>query len=115
MKLSLKQTIFFNIILPVLIGYCLYHYIHLSRFWINHLPDGLWAYALSYSLIIIWNKQINIFWTVAVFIVFVAFELFQSFHFINGTGDILDVMIYFLFSIIAFLTSKYFFITNNKK
>ena len=117
MKLSFKQDTLLNIILPVLIGSCLYFMslsILMTGFWRNQLPDGLWAYAFISSLLIIWNRQINIFWMGIILIIFISFEALQHFHFISGTGDWWDIIIYISFSITALLTNK-FFISSLKK
>jgi hypothetical protein len=111
MKLSLKQDIFLNIVLPLFAGSYLYVMClstPLTGFWRNQLPDGLWAYALFSSLLIIWDRQINTFWISVIFILFSAFEALQHFHFIGGTGDWLDIIMYFSFSGISLLTNKFF-------
>lgn len=111
MRLSLKQDSFLNIILPVLAGNYLYFMsfnVSLTGFWRNQLPDGLWAYALISSVLIIWNRQINIFWISIIYIIFISFEALQHFHLISGTGDWLDILIYFSFSTSSLLTNKFF-------
>lgn len=117
MKLSLKQDIFLNIILPVLGGSCLYFMssnLSLTGFLRNQLPDGLWAYGLTSSLLIIWNRKINIIWISIIFIIFLLFESLQHFHFISGTGDWFDIIMYFSFSTISLLTNKFFFHLQKK-
>jgi hypothetical protein len=117
MRLSLKQDVFLNILLPVLAGSVLYFIsdnVSLTGFWRNQLPDGLWAYALISCMLIIWNRQINIIWISLIFITFISFEALQHFHFIRGTGDWLDIIIYFSFSTIAVLTNKFFISLTNK-
>ena len=116
MRLTIEQDIFLNSILPVLAGSCFYFMsfnVSLTGFWRNQLPDGLWAYSLVSSMLIIWNRQINIFWISIIFITFISFEALQHFHFINGTGDWMDIIIYFSFSAISLLTNKFLF--HNKK
>jgi hypothetical protein len=111
MRLSVKQDSFLNIILPVLAGNYLYFIsfnVSLTGFWRNQLPDGLWAYALISSVLIIWNRQINIFWISIIYIIFISFEALQHFHLISGTGDWLDIIIYFSFSTGSLLTNKFF-------
>ena len=111
MKLSILQDIFLNSILPVLAGSCLYLMsvnLYLSGFWRNQLPDGLWAYALISCLLIIWNRQIKIFWVSMIFFLFILLEGLQYFHFISGTGDWLDIITYFIFSAIPLLTNNFF-------
>ena len=112
-----KQDCLLNILLPLLTGILLYFIasqVSLTGFARNQLPDGLWAYALISCLLIIWNRQINIFWISLIFITFLLFEALQHFHFIRGTGDWLDIIIYISFSIITLFTNK-FFISLPKK
>ncbi|MGG9961266.1 hypothetical protein [Ferruginibacter sp. SUN106] len=80
---------------------------------INHLPDGLWAYAFLSCILIIWNRQIHIPWLIVVLISFVAFEVLQSLEIINGTGDIKDIITYCTFSIIALFANSFFSKTLN--
>ena len=111
MKLTLQQDFLLNIILPILAGGCLYFMsfsISITGFWRNQLPDGLWAYAFISSLLIIWNRHINILWISILLIIFMFFEALQHLHFISGTGDWWDILIYFLFSTTALLTNKFF-------
>ena len=106
-----KKDIFFNVILPLLLGIGIYELSNatiLNGFFRNYLPDGLWAYSLVSSLLIIWNRRIKIFWIVLIFIFYIAFEVFQYIKVIDGTGDYMDVLIYFGFSTATLLTNKYF-------
>ena len=83
MKLSPKQDILLNVLFPVLAGSCLYFMsfnLSLTGFWRNQLPDRLWAYALIFSLLIIWNRQIDIFYVSLILIISVSFEVLQHFH-----------------------------------
>lgn len=111
MNISLPKTIFINIIFPVVTGCLIYQYKYFADYIINYLPDALWSYALCYCLLLIWDNQMNYFWAIILFSLFVLFELFQYLHIINGTGDILDILTYLISSIVAFLTNKYIFIT----
>jgi hypothetical protein len=106
-----KKDILLNVILPLLVGIGVYEsskVIILNTYIRNYFPDGLWAYSFVSCLLIIWNRRINLFWIVSIFIFFIAFEVFQHFEVINGTGDYIDVLIYFGCSTIALLTNKYF-------
>jgi hypothetical protein len=105
-----------NIILPVISGIYIYFYSnHYSSngFIRNQLPDGLWAYAFCSAILIIWNRQMNTFWLLVLFLIFIIIELLQYLQVIRGTGDILDIAVYFAFSGITFLTNK-FYISNPK-
>lgn len=111
MKLSKIIDILLNVLLPVLTGYLIYLFtINNSRYeWArNYLPDGLWAYAFLSSILIIWNRKINIYWCSQVFLFAAAFEILQFYHFLGGTGDIWDIATYYLFFIIVLMANKYF-------
>jgi hypothetical protein len=111
MKLSIKHDIFLNIILPISIGCTIYlstQAWQTRSFITNQLPDGLWAYALLSGILIVWNRQINVYWVIIVFSVFVVFELLQYSHVINGTGDSRDIFTYFIFAAMALLLNNFF-------
>lgn len=100
MKRSRAFDFAINVLLPLILGYIIYlltlnhkHIIILG----NYLPDGLWAYALLSSVLIIWDRQKNIFWIIFIYIAAALFEIFQYLHFISGTGDILDILVYYIF------------------
>jgi hypothetical protein len=82
--------ILINVLLPILIG-CLLYSIDVRLTIINYIPDGLWSYSIMIS-----------------FILFPAFEYLQSVHFINGTGDFIDVLIYLICGLIAILSNNFF-------
>ena len=92
--------------LGVLIYYLPY-YIFIYAFIINFLPDGLWAYAFTSTILLIWNREINIFWLIVLGLCFVFFEFLQFAHVLKGTGDVLDIIIYFLFGISAITINNF--------
>ena len=96
-----------NVIFPVSVGGIIY-YVHTNSFIRNHLPDSLWAYALTSAILIIWDRKIHFFWIFFVLIAFIIFELLQSIHILEGTGDILDIGVYLAFAGIALFTNNYF-------
>ena len=111
MRLTKIIDILLNVVLPVLTGYLIYLFAENNNRYewaTNYLPDGLWAYALLSSILIIWKRKINIYWCSLVFIFAATFEILQFYHFVGGTGDIWDIATYFLFFIIVLLTNKYF-------
>jgi hypothetical protein len=106
-----KTDLLLNVVTPLLAGTAIYftaNFIVLNKFIRNGLPDGLWSYALASCILIIWNRKMNIFWMVLIFLFYVLFEILQYLNIIDGTGDYLDIIIYFGFSIIPLLTNKYF-------
>jgi hypothetical protein len=93
-----------NVFLPLLLGVMLYK-IPTVRFVRNYLADGLWAYAFMSTMLIVWDRKINFYWLFFVFASFVIFEVLQKMKVIPGTGDIIDVIVYFLFSFLAILAN----------
>jgi len=68
------------------------------------LPDGLWTYSFTSSIVIFWKadaRQVNR-WLLMPFLFAIVLEVFQCFHVFPGTFDFLDL----LCSIIGLLLSK---------
>ena len=99
--------ILINILLPILIG-CLLYSIDERLTIINYLPDGLWSYSLISTILIVWQRLPNFFWIMISFILFPAFEYLQFVHFINGTGDFIDVLVYLICGLIAIMSNNFF-------
>ena len=74
----------------------------------NYLPDGLWAYALTSVILIIWNRGINFLWVILVILLSAGFELLQYFHLVPGTGDVADAIVYLLSIAIALVLNRLF-------
>jgi len=111
MKFSKSPDILLNILLPLLLGVFIYKtgtILFIPMPVRNHLPDGFWAYAFISSILIIWNREINIAWITIVFIISTCFELLQYQHKIPGTGDIADIIVYFVFFTLALLLNPFF-------
>jgi hypothetical protein len=111
MRLGKRSDILLNIILPLLLGIGVYRaagMIAIPSLVRNYLPDGLWAYAFLSSILLIWDRAINVAWTVAAFLLAIGYEGAQYEHFIPGTGDIFDVISYFLFFGIALFLNMFF-------
>jgi hypothetical protein len=72
---------------------------HIPSWTYFSLPDGLWAYAFSSSLIILWGDQFekNKYWLLIPFLLVTIIEFGQALKIFSGTFDILD----FTFSILA--------------
>jgi hypothetical protein len=103
-----KLDILINIIAPLLIGLVIYHFsgqLKEAAFIRNQFPDGLWAYALSSSVLILWDREIKLAWLAAISVVFIMFEAFQYMHLIAGVGDVVDVVAYFIFFGLSLLTN----------
>jgi len=107
MNRSRINDIILNTFIPILIGSAFY-FAEPNQLIRNYLPDGLWAYSLISTILIIWNRQINMFWILFSFFLFILFELLQKINIIRGTGDIYDVAIYFVFGFTSIITNKIF-------
>jgi hypothetical protein len=111
MKLDKKSDVLLNVVLPLLIGLLIYWSGRLGivpSWIINYMPDGFWAYAFISCMLVIWDRRIQIFWVVLVFLISVFFEILQYRHMIPGTGDVMDVLIYFIFFGIALKLNRFF-------
>lgn len=93
-----------NVVFPIFIGYILYLYTpyNIIRY---YLPDALWAYSLTSCLLIIWDRMINMKWLVLTISLFTLFEVMQHFNIIKGTGDIFDIIVYYLSFNIALISN----------
>ncbi len=68
--------------------------ISLPNWVIYSLPDALWLYAFTYSILLIWEKQmhqISLGWLAIVFILGIGNELGQFYGIIPGTFDPIDL------------------------
>ena len=79
---------------------------HLPNFLIYNIPDGLWVFAVTNSMLIIWDAEIrdnNLLWVLSGLLLAVPAELGQIafLSLVPGTFDVLDLLIYF----IGFLSS----------
>src|SRR5688572_20231141 len=104
MKFTKHADLFLNVIIPLLSGILMYYISSIHTIPVvlnNYLADGLWAYAFISSILIIWDRDINILWISIAYLMTICYELFQYNHIISGTGDVYDIIIYFLFFFIA--------------
>lgn len=114
--LKLKY-ILLHIGLPLLLGCALYFFsafIQFNSLIRNYLPDGLWSYAFFSCLFLLWERQINLFWTLAGILLFILFEVLQYTGAVLGTFDVWDMVVYAAFSGLAMLTNQYHKFTNSK-
>ncbi len=105
------KDIFLNCVLPLLCGVLLYRFCTPFSNNVaiqNYLPDGLWAYALVSTMMIVWNRRIHSTWLLIVFSSFVILEALQYGHLMPGTGDVCDILVYFLFGSFALATNNFF-------
>lgn len=104
-KMQWKYDVIINIFSPIILGIIIYLYPMFS-FVRNHVPDGLWAYALTNAILIVWDRKIKIGWLIVVFITFFLFEFLQKWRIIAGTFDYLDIVAYIIFSSLAIVLNK---------
>jgi len=105
-KLNRNYDILLNVFTPLGLGTTIYFFPtnYLLR---NYLPDGLWAYALTSLVLIIWSRQTNLFWLTMIFLCFLIFEFLQQIEIIKGTSDVVDIITYIIFAIFALTINKF--------
>jgi hypothetical protein len=111
MKYAKLTDISLNVLLPLLAGCLLYIYTgnrYESLVTNNHLSDGLWAYAYISAILITWNRKIHLPWIITIFLSAIAFEFMQYRQWVPGTGDIWDVVTYFIFMACAIKSNQFF-------
>ncbi|MBI5857459.1 MAG: hypothetical protein HZB42_07390 [Sphingobacteriales bacterium] len=111
MKISRSFDIIVNVLFPLLIGYFIYYAGEngfINPMIKNYLPDGLWAYSFTSALLIVWNREINIFWIIIAFVAALSIELLQYFGLMPGTADAFDFLMYAIFILTGLLTNKYY-------
>jgi len=66
-----------------------------SLAWFTYsLPDALWMFALTLSILLLWNfrwRRESIFWFSLAIILGIGFEGGQAFHLVQGTFDPVDL------------------------
>ena len=70
------------------------------------LPDFLWVYSLTSSMLLIWGKEIGknkYFWFFLPLIIALISEFLQYFNLINGTFDFTDILFYLFSAFLSFL------------
>jgi hypothetical protein len=110
MPYSKKIDLFCTVIAPLLLGVAIYSlkdHLHDFPVVINYLADGLWAYALVNCLLLIWHRQVNVTWITIGYLIAVSFEWMQYQEQLPGTGDIYDVVVYFICFGIGILQNRW--------
>lgn len=106
-----RFDIFLNVIVPLSVGsfsYFISTYTWVNPFLKSYLADACWAYSFASAIIIIWNRKLKYSWLSMAFFISCLFELFQYKHLIAGTGDIYDVLTYFIFFLLAIISNNFF-------
>lgn len=82
------------------------HYLDFMRLpdaFLYSLPDGLWVYAVTNSMLLIWGGRPPAYWLFAGLSLAVGGEVGQALSFVPGTYEHLDIIAYFLgFSLALF-------------
>ena len=100
-----------NIILPLACGVFVYLFKNaiVVESWIrNYLPDGLWSYAFTSAILIIWKRSFNLLWLLLVLMSGIYFEWMQYKDIIPGTADLTDVCVYLLSFFFAIIFNPVF-------
>lgn len=77
----------------------------LPKWLIFSLPDGLWVYSFTSSILIFWKGELT-FWAYIPLMIGAGSEIGQWFHLFPGTFDFLDFFLEFLGLIISFTLNK---------
>jgi len=111
----MKTTIFpdaiINVLLPIFFGSLIYFIaftVNIAPSIKNYLPDALWAYSLVSAILIVWSRRIEVFWIVNIFVFAISFEIVQYFNLFPGTGDVIDLLVYFSSFVIGILMNTFF-------
>jgi hypothetical protein len=103
--LNKKTDILLNVAVPLCLGVICYLF-PVSKLLRNYAADGLWAYAATSAMLIIWNRHINLLWLTTLALCFPAFEILQSLAVVKGTGDVWDIVTYLAFFSIAIIKGR---------
>lgn len=121
-KNSLKHNLLFQVILPLILGTCIYIFFRptqtvaesflswnfvplfdLNKYWLGRvilgsLPDFLWLFSLLTLVRMIWvtKENIPLVLTIILYITPILSEVLQYFKVISGTGDLFDVLAYLI-------------------
>lgn len=108
LRKSLNKWVFVShVFTPLIFGVFVYNSPNIfSSTIINYLPDGLWAYSLTIAIQRIWHWKINVFNIFLTLGTEIFFEVFQKKHYVGGTFDFVDIMIYFVSSALALFLIK---------
>ncbi|MFT3747273.1 MAG: hypothetical protein QM768_03115 [Agriterribacter sp.] len=101
--MSNLKPLILTVILPLVAGTLLYILLPDKNYGFvrNYVPDGLWAFALTSCLLIIWQGKVHLFWLLIAMAAGSMFEYLQWQGYLNGTGDIFDLICYFVSSLAA--------------
>lgn len=123
---------FMHSILPLILGGLIYYYFRSNRIILNlflnkmtilknshkatlpeclvyNLPDGLWAYSLMSSILLIFDQRLeekSKYWIIIAFLFPILSEFLQLLKVQQGTFDVIDIIYYLIFSTISFLILK---------
>jgi len=108
MKIAPKTDFSLNVLFPLALGGLVYwteKRFSLPMLVRNHLTDGLWAYSLMSAVLLVWQRRVVTGWVLAAYVLSIGFELSQYYHLIGGTGDLYDILTYFIFFGLALATN----------
>lgn len=73
------------------------------------LPDGLWLYSFTSSMLLIWNFNItkkNVFWIFGLPSIAILSEIAQYFNLLQGIFDYIDLLCYVMAIVLALILQK---------
>lgn len=107
MKKNKDLAVLLHVIFPISLGLITYHDLFTLPSLLNqYLADGLWAYAFTSSLLLLWDRKPPLLWLTIALISAISFEWFQYTSIISGTGDLFDIIVYLLFGSMALIINK---------
>jgi len=111
MKITSLRDAIINVLLPIFFGSLIYFIafaVDIAPSVKNYLPDALWAYSLVSAILIVWSRKIEVFWITCIFVLAAFFETVQYFNLFPGTGDVIDLLVYFSSFAIGILMNNFF-------
>jgi len=101
------KYIFLHAFIPLLLGLLIYiNSKFIGGIFRNYLPDAFWSYSFSSSFYV-FNTKMNLYLKpVFLNFIFVLYEILQHLKIIKGTFDFNDILVYLVFSFLAYYIFK---------
>ena len=81
----------------------------LPNWFLYCLPDGLWMFSYSCIVLVIWDGKItknSLFWLISLPLISVFCEILQYYHYINGTFDMVDIILFIFGSLLPIFINQ---------
>ena len=82
---------------------------YLPDWFLYSLPDGLWMFSYSCIVLVIWKRKItkhSLLWLVSLPVISIFCEILQYYHYINGTFDVIDIILFIFGALLPILINK---------